>query len=313
MTLWKLNNSIQESYLKKTAPFIISIILILLIISSVSSQEFQSIKDGFGEYVLIPAGELMMGDNFNVGDEIERPVHTVYLDSFYIGKYEVTNLEYKKFMDDKGYTTQSYWSAGGFKQFGKAPAYWKKSSNRGGNKKENFNFPVTGISWYEAMAYCAWLSVKTGKTYRLPTEAEWEKAARGTDQRRYPWGNKLKGCYANFYNSGDPHDNGLTPVGYYDGGLYGSFSTQNNSSPYGVYDMAGNVWEWCFDWYNSIYYALSPDRNPTGPPDGKYRVIRGGGWFYSITYLSASSRGFNSPDNGYLNIGFRCVRTVQYK
>lgn len=247
----------------------------------------QVINDGYDDYVLVPGGEFKMGDNFNEGDFDEKPVHTVYLSVYYIGKYEVKNTEYKKFIEDRGYTTQSYWTSGGFGQYGSQPYCWINSQYRGGGISGNENFPVVGISWYEAMAYCNWLSAKTGKIFRLPTEAEWEKAARGDDtknstlrhQRRYPWGDNFDGSYANYWYSGDPYDNGLTPVGYYDGTTHGNFVTYNNASPYGAYDMTGNVWEWCSDWYSDNYYSRSHINNPTGTSSGSSRVIRGGSWY----------------------------------
>lgn len=196
-----------------------------------------TVNDGYGEYLLVPEGEFQMGDNFDEGSLHEKPVHTVYLNAYYIGKYEVTNGEYKKFMDDRSYTTKNYWSAGGYGICGNQPLYWDSLAYKGGGMVGNENFPVVGVSWYEANAYCKWLSERTEKNYRLPTEAEWEKAARGTNQRRYPWGNSIDGSYANYDNSGDPYDN-LTPVDYYDGSMQGDFSTHSNASPYGAYNMA---------------------------------------------------------------------------
>ncbi|MFC1731113.1 SUMF1/EgtB/PvdO family nonheme iron enzyme [candidate division KSB1 bacterium] len=277
---------------------------------NVSSAGFLGVNEGYGDYFLVPAGEFQMGDNFNEGEAHELPVHTVYLDSFYIGEYEITNYEYKRFMDDGGYTNSAYWTVGGFGSYGSEPSYWNNSTYRGGGIPGNENFPVVGVSWYESMAYCSWLSAKTGEKYRLPTEAEWEKAARGTDQRRYPWGNNIDGSYANYSNSGDSYDNGMTPVGYYDGSIHGSFSTNDNSSPYGAYDMAGNVYEWVSDWYSANYYADSPSNNPTGPASGSGRVIRGGSW-NSLPWegLRSTFRPAGHPPNNTFNyLGFRCVR-----
>ena len=167
-----------------------------LILCSCHNQT--SVNDGYGDFLLIPSGELQMGDNFNEGAPHEKPVHNVYLDAYFIGKYQVTNGEYKRFIDDNGYTSEKYWSAGGFGNCGDLPLYWDNDTYRGGGISGNERFPVIGVSWYEANAYCKWLSSKTGKNYRLPTEAEWEKAARGTDQRRYPWVDSLDGSYANY-------------------------------------------------------------------------------------------------------------------
>jgi len=272
------------------------------------------LNDGYGDYVFIPAGSFEMGDNFNEGRSDERPVHTVYLDAFYIGKYEVTNSEYNKFIEDGGYTDSTLWTKGTFGNYGTQPYFWTNSEFRGGGIPGNDNFPVVGINWNEAYAYCSWLSAKTGKTYRLPTEAEWEKAARGTDKRRYPWGDNIDGSYANYWYSEDPYDNGLTPVGYYDGNTHNGFKTHDNSSPYGVHDMAGNVWEYCIDWHNWYYYPDSPTKNPTGPEKGTHRVVRGGSWIDCVEFLRSSDRFLHylpaGKDTIYVSswIGFRCVR-----
>jgi formylglycine-generating enzyme required for sulfatase activity len=137
------------------------------------------VNDGHGDYVFVPAGEFLMGDNYEEGNPREGPAHPVYLDSYYIGADEVTNAEYARFIDDEGYEDRAYWTAGGFGSFA-VPRYWNDPAHRGGGIPGNEQFPVCGVNWFEANAFCAWLSAKTGETYRLPTEAEWEKAARGT-------------------------------------------------------------------------------------------------------------------------------------
>ena len=267
------------------------------------------VNDGYGDYLLVPAGEFKMGDNFNEGDSSEKPVHTVYLDAYYIGKYEVTNEQYCQFLNEKGNQTEG----GGSTWLEISSSYCLIEYSEGEYKPKSgkADHPVVEVNWYGARAYCNWLSEKTGKTYRLPTEAEWEKAARGTDQKRYPWGNSIDGSYANYYNSGVPNDNGSTPVGYYDGTKHGIFSTKDNKSPYGAYDMAGNVWEWCSDWYRNNYYASSPLSNPSGPSSGTYRVIRGGSWSDSMYHLRSAYRGSTAsifPGARDYHLGFRCVR-----
>jgi formylglycine-generating enzyme required for sulfatase activity len=285
----------------------LSIVLCVLLFFY-SCQKNTSVNDGYGEYLLVPAGEFQMGDNYNEGMAHEKPVHSVYLDEYYFGKYQVTNGEFKQFIEDGGYTNKDYWNAGGYGECGELPRYWDNDSLEGGGIPGNEDFPVIGVSWYEANAYCSWLSEKTDKVYRLPTEAEWEKAARGVDQRRYPWGDSLDGSYANYGSSGDPFTT-LTPAGLFDGSQEGEFLTHDNASPYGIYDMAGNVWEWCSDWYGNDYYAVAPKENPQGPDSGIKKVIRGGSWISVPDLLRSAFRGGNDPPTlRYYTLGFRCVR-----
>jgi len=267
------------------------------------------VNEGYGEYLLVREGAFQIGDNFNEGDADEVPVHRVYLQNYYIGKYKVSNDEYKKFINDEGYKKSKYWKAGGAGKYGTEPRYWYSKKFRGGGIKGNGNFPVVGVNWFEAMAYCAWLSEKSGAIYRLPTEAEWEKAARGTDQRRFAWGMKIDGSYANFEFSGDPYESGITPLGFYDGKIHKGFPTKKNISPYGALGMIGNVWEWCYDWYQgSNYYKNSPYCSPKGPETGKSRVLRAGGWVDSAYYQRAANRNSSFPENRNPIQGFRCIR-----
>jgi formylglycine-generating enzyme required for sulfatase activity len=231
-------------------------------------------KDG-ARMRLIPAGEFQMGDPFGEGDSDERPVHTVYLDAFYIDVYEVTNAMYKKFMDETGHSAPGYWNDARFNQ----P-----------------NQPVVGVTWYDAAAYCQW----AGK--RLPTEAEWEKAARGgLVGKRYPWGDSIDNSKANYNNKVGQ----TTPVGAYP------------PNGYGLYDMAGNVWEWCLDKYKPGFYAKSPKKNPAAGQIGGLvknfrriktsRVLRGGSWYNYPSLMRVANRSMFYPDGGYNNNGFRCV------
>jgi len=210
-----------------------------------------------------------MGNAFNEGSANERPVHTVYLDAFYIDVHEVTNAQYKKFMDATGRS---------------APAYWND---------KNYNAPdqpVVGVTWFDAETYAKW----AGK--RLPTEAEWEKAARGgLAGKRYPWGDTVTNDDAN-----------CTGVGGKDKWTYsapvGSFAPNG----YGLYDMAGNAYEWCADWVDSGYYAKSPKSNPKGPDSGTYRVLRGGAWYGTYDRLRVADREGGEPALTNEHIGFRC-------
>jgi formylglycine-generating enzyme required for sulfatase activity len=267
-----------------------------------------TVDDGYGELVLVPAGPFKMGDNFNDGEARERPVHTVDLDAFYIGKYEVTNAEWRKFRDDPGYDDQKFWPEGRVMPKDQIP-YWTDAKNHGGATPGSDNYPAQGVNWDAATAYCNWLSKKTGKTYRLPTEAEWEKAARGTDQRRYPWGNSIDRSYANYVGS-KPYDTGEA-AGFYDGQKHGDVQTHSGASPYGAMDMAGNVMEWCQDWYARDYYSVSPKKNPKGPDIGAYRVMRGGTFFEDGFDLRSYARTAAWPSvQGHRMIGFRVATSA---
>lgn len=247
-----------------------------------------------------------MGDNFGDGDPRERPVHLVDLDAFYIAKYEMTNGEWKRFRDDAGYDDPKFWPGGRVVPKNQIP-YWTDARNHGGGTPSSDDYPLLGVNWDSAVAYCNWLSAKTGKRYRLPTEAEWEKAARGTDQRRYPWGNNIDRSYANYVGA-QSFDTGSL-VGFYDGSMRGALQTHNNASPYGAFDMAGNVMEWCSDWYSRDYYSVSPRKNPTGPAEGAYRVLRGGTFFMEPFELRSYARSAAWPSfQAHRMVGFRAVR-----
>lgn len=264
------------------------------------------VNDGFGDLVLVPAGAFKMGDNFGDGESRERPVHAVELDAFYIGKYEVTNAEWRKFREDPGYDDPKFWPANRVVPKDQIP-YWTDARNHGGGTPGSDRYPLMGVNWDAATAYCHWLSAKTGKVYRLPTEAEWEKAARGTDQRRYPWGNSIDHSYARFTEE-RPFET-AAPVGSYDGQHYGDLQTYSNASPYGAFDMAGNVMEWCQDWYARDYYSVSPRKNPKGPSNGAYRVLRGGTFFQEAADLRTYARTAAWPSfQSHRMTGFRIAR-----
>jgi formylglycine-generating enzyme required for sulfatase activity/acetyl esterase/lipase len=266
----------------------------------------KTLNDGYGDLVVVPAGPFRMGDNFGDGEARERPVHVVDLDAFYIGKFEITNGDWKKFRDDPGYDDPAYWPGRRVVPRDQVP-YWTQPNNHGGGTPDSDAYPLLGVNWDSAVAYCNWLSAKTGKTYRLPTEAEWEKAARGTDQRRFPWGNGIDRSYANFVGA-QTFDTGR-PAGYFDGSVRGDLRTKSNASPYGAYDMAGNVMEWTSDWYDRDYYSVSPRKNPRGPERGAYRVVRGGTFFMEAFDLRSYARSAAWPSfQAHRMIGFRVLR-----
>lgn len=230
------------------------------------------------EMLFIPAGTFTMGSDDDRFPN-EAPAHNVYLDACYIGKTEVTNAEYYQFWladggDESEHTPVSYGET-----FGEWPAIAKTKPN----------YPVVGVSWNDAVAYAAWV----GK--RLPTEAEWEKAARGTDARRWPWGAQFsQPVKANVWHAKDGFKH-LAPVGHYPTG----------ASPYGALDMAGNVWEWTADWYSDTYYHRSEGRNPKGPEAGSRRVVRGGSWLSPARLSRCATRIGQYPKSGTSFIGFR--------
>jgi serine/threonine-protein kinase len=227
------------------------------------------------QMVYVPAGEFIMGSPYGQGDTDEHPLHTVYLDAFWIDKTEVTNAMYAKcveagacseHLNDSSSTRSSYYDNPEFK-----------------------NYPVIGIRWDQADIYCRW----AGRT--LPTEAQWEKAARGVNGQYYPWGDQQPNqSFVNFDDSfGDTTEVGSFPEG---------------ASPYGALDMAGNVWEWVSDWYDEDYYAISPSKNPTGNNSGLYILsLRGGSWWNEEYFLRSANR---FPNNVILrsdDVGFRCA------
>lgn len=222
--------------------------------------------------VQVPAGEFTRGSED--GEEDERPVRKLFLDTFYIDRLEVTNAQYKTFCDAANflYPENPYWDEDYFHQ---SP-----------------NHPVLNVTYDQAAAYCRW----AGK--RLPTEAEWEKAARGTDGRRYPWGDEWDASRANM--TGEKNDPYLraAPVG----------SFPQGASPYGVLDITGNVWEWVHDWYETSYYAVGPARNPAGPPGPTpWRTVRGGSYTGPESDARVSNRSKAPPSQALYHIGCRCA------
>jgi sulfatase modifying factor 1 len=209
----------------------------------------------------------------------EQPQHPVYVSEFYIGRYPVTNAQYAAFVKATKHRAPEHWEGGGRIPSGKE------------------NHPVVYVSWDDAVAFCQWLSQETGRTFRLPTEAEWEKAARGTDGRIYPWGN---GWDETKLNSGEAGPGDTTPVGQY---------SPDGDSPYAA-DMSGNVWEWCADWYDKEEYqrrAKSTVKNPRGPKRGESRVVRGGAFDDYRGFGRCAYRFRRHPGSFSRRSGFRVV------
>ncbi len=226
------------------------------------------------EMVMIPAGPFIRGTESGGFDE--QPQKTIQLDTFFIDQYEVTNHQYQQFVLATGHRKPGL------------PARYAKSSGR----MKGTNQPVVYVSWEDADAYCRW------KGKRLPTEAEWEKAMRGTDGRLWPWGNEERANGANWARVNDGYEVSAS-VG----------SVQTDKSPYGVMDGAGNVIEWVADWYHETYYKDAVELNPPSPEYGTYRVLRGGGYTTTGGDIRITSRSKMMPDFRDETIGFRCAST----
>jgi formylglycine-generating enzyme required for sulfatase activity len=279
----------------------------------------------------VPASEFVMGSNqetvtqqevywkklleeSDVDDDVkaaflrvaasEYPQHRVFLSTYQISRYSVTNAQFQVFVREGGYTEQwkDCWTLEGWKW--KEDMRLSKPKTQGG-EFDLPNHPVVQISWYEASAFCQWFTHRLRETgelspyqeIRLPSEAEWEKAARGEDGQTYPWGNEeITSEHANYYDT----QLGVTStVGCFPRGV----------SSYGCQDMAGNVWEWCLDWYDEDYYKKSPKENPPGSDTGSYRVIRGGAWNDDAGICRSATRYRSGPGRRSDGIGFRLLRT----
>jgi sulfatase modifying factor 1 len=246
-----------------------------------STIETKKGQDG-APMVLIPAGPFTMGSNDGLPNE--RPEHTVTLDAYYIDQYEVTLGLYRKFLEATKHD---------------APPTWDDEAASTVSDR-----PAIGMKWADALAYCKWAG------NRLPTEAEWEKAARGTDGRRYPWGQMQPFVDIANYNRGVWVSETITLVGV-TSGLEGMSVRhglkEGGKSPYGLTHMAGNAAEWVADWYERDYYRKSPDKNPTGPANGDKHVLRGGSWADLPTALRVTARFSAEPDFEDRTVGFRCA------
>ncbi len=222
--------------------------------------------------VSIPGGWFLMGSDS--GQDCERPVHRVWIDPFHLTATQVTNAEYQRFVNSTAHENPPFWN------------------------DQNFNHPqqpVTGVSWFDAEHYCQWLAAQTGRAYRLPTEAAWERAARGNlEQNDFPWGNDPPQSIADYATR---WQTGPDAVARY------------APNAFGLYDICDNVHEWCSDWYDPNYYATSPERNPLGPEpkfgSGQRKASRGGSWRHHVKVARCSARSSIPPDFHYADYGFR--------
>jgi formylglycine-generating enzyme required for sulfatase activity len=218
--------------------------------------------------VSIPEGWFTMGSE--TGQDNERPVHRVWVDEFLLAACQVTNANYARFLAATGTPP---------------PPSWEESSF---NQPQQ---PVVGASWFEATHYCEWLGGLTGRCYRLPTEAEWERAARGgLGGKLFPWGDEPPQSLPDYAKR---WQTGPEPVGHY------------APNRFGLYDICQNVHEWCSDWYDADYYTISPDHNPTGPESGQRRASRGGSWRHHIKVTRCAARSSIPPEFHYADYGFR--------
>jgi len=298
--------------------------------------------------VLIPGGTFQMGDSFAEGESGERPIHTVTLDSFYMGKYEITNHQYCDFLnwaDDNGWITVpgGVYQAGSGRDYPychtSSDTFYGQITYSGGvfsirkkSDQDMSHYPIVNVTWYGAAAYCNWRSQQEGreqcynlsmwncdfskKGYRLPTEAEWEYAARGgLEGKRFPWGDTISHSQANYIS----HWEGAQPYYSYDVSPTRSYHPTWNdgmypyaawvgffaANGYGLYDMAGNAQELCNDWYSRFYYSSSPVNNPRGPTSGASRALRGGSWYNDASYSRVAKRSPYGPIYGDYSVGFR--------
>ncbi len=231
----------------------------------------ESVMSNEPALVPIPEGWFLMGSD--AGQDNERPIHRVWIDSFHLAARQVTNADFDRFVEATG----------------APPAPFRHDPNFHHSEQ-----PVVAVSWFEATKYCEWLSSVTGDDYRLPTEAEWERAARGgVEGKLYPWGDAPPESLPDYATR---WKNGPEPVAQY------------APHGFGLYDIGENVHEWCSDWYQADYYAISPERNPRGPDRGERRASRGGSWRHHIKVTRCAARSSIPPQFQYADYGFRVAR-----
>lgn len=265
------------------------------------------------DFVFVKGGTFEMGSEN--GDSDEKPVHNVTVDDFYMSKYEITVGQFAKFVKSTGYKTEAEkrgwsWVLKDGKWKHANGVSWKADPQRDksdGTSKEDF--PVTHISWSDANEFCKWLSEKTHLTYRLATEAEWEYAAGGGQKSVFKNDTDSTSVIKLSKYSGTNSEKNLESYAWYQQNSKSKSHPVGKKKPneLGLYDMTGNVWEWCADWYKADYYDESPTINPKCTETGAYRVIKGGSWFEDAYGCRNSNRGRSLPDPTVSNIGFRIV------
>jgi len=253
------------------------LVILFSIVSMFTNMLFSQIEP---EMIFVKGGSFRMGSTS--GDNDEAPAHTVILSNYYIGKYEITIKQYRQFCDASGHKMPEDPSSDWYEEHDQVRKWtWKDNS------------PIANISWNDARAYCDWIAKETGKNYNLPTEAQWEFAARGgLNSKHYK------------YSGSD----NLNEVGWYDETTYerGTMAVGRlKPNELGIYDMSGNVWEWCLDRYGK--YKSTMLKNPQGPEKGNYRVIRGGAWYYVDNMCKVTTRDGPYPYYSNFNYGFRVV------
>ncbi len=251
-------------------------------------------KTSLENMVKIPSGKFPMGTQIendrHWGDTDEEPVHEVFLDTYLIDRFEVTSKEFSDFLNHHQTDSHKYIELGNAVTIEKVNGTYR-------SRKGLENYPANRISWFGANTYCQW------KGKRLPTEAEWEKAAKGIEQRSFPWGNEFpNNQWVTFRRKfSDYGFQVMEPVD----------SMEKGKSPYGIHHMAGNVWEWVSDWYAADYYDESPKNNPQGPPSGISKVLRGGNWYFKAYYMRTTYRFNERPDVFKVWQGFRCAKSLK--
>jgi sulfatase modifying factor 1 len=275
------------------------------------------------DLVIISGGTFEMGSN--AGQAIEQPLHKVNISSFKIAKYDVTIAEFAAFVNATGYRTDAE-KKGEALVFSDDSLEWRwakgvnwRDDEEGNRRNESdLSFPVLYVSWNDATAYCNWLSNTTGAAYRLPTEAEWEYAAgNGSKHTTFSWGNNLPGKGAHV---GNVRDETKHPVyrswdkkifkGYFDGYYFSSPVGSYPPNDFGLYDMTGNVWQWCSDAYEASYYYRSPESDPKGAEAGWVHVFRGGSWHSNPEHNHVTFRYSGAANNATPNLGFRVASSL---